>query len=109
MHASPGGQNETVPITPRQFGDRGRRRAQSLGIEPERLPPGQSPTVKWPVLTVGPAPKVATEQWLLSVEGAGAEPYVLDWKALMATPPTDWDGDVHCVTRWSKFNMRWRG
>ena len=42
-----------MPITPRMFGERGRRRAESLGIDPDRLPPGQSPTVKWPVLTVG--------------------------------------------------------
>ena len=38
-----------MPITPRIFGERGRRRARALGIDPGRLPPGQSPTVKWPV------------------------------------------------------------
>ena len=27
----------------------------------------------------------------------------------MAEPPTDWSGDIHCVTRWSKFGMDWRG
>jgi DMSO/TMAO reductase YedYZ molybdopterin-dependent catalytic subunit len=98
-----------MPITPRMFGDRGRRRALSLGIEPERLPPGQSPTVKWPVLTVGATPKVPTAQWLLSVDGAVQAPFVLDWDALMAEPATEWSGDIHCVTRWSKFGMTWRG
>jgi DMSO/TMAO reductase YedYZ molybdopterin-dependent catalytic subunit len=98
-----------MPITPRIFGDRGRRRAASLGIDPNRLPPGQSPTVKWPVLTVGGTPQVSTAEWLLSVDGAVQEPYVLDWEALMAKPATDWSGDIHCVTRWSKFGMDWRG
>ena len=101
--------NEGMPITPRMFGDRGRRRAASLGIDPERLPPGQSPTVKWPVLTVGGTPQVSTAEWLLSVDGAVQEPYVLDWEALMAEQASDWSGDIHCVTRWSKFGMDWRG
>ena len=43
-----------VPMTPRLWGERGRRRAIKLGIDPARLPPGQSPTTKFPVLTVGP-------------------------------------------------------
>jgi DMSO/TMAO reductase YedYZ molybdopterin-dependent catalytic subunit len=91
------------------FGDRGRRRAASLGIDPERLPPGQSPTVKWPVLSVGGTPSVPREGWLLSVDGAVREPFVLDWQGLMEVPQTDWSGDIHCVTRWSKFGMDWRG
>jgi DMSO/TMAO reductase YedYZ molybdopterin-dependent catalytic subunit len=98
-----------MPITPRFFAERGRRRAAALGIEPARLPPGQSPTVKWPVLSVGPTPKVDVESWLLSVDGAVAEPYVLDWDELIAADQLDWSGDIHCVTRWSKFGMRWRG
>jgi DMSO/TMAO reductase YedYZ molybdopterin-dependent catalytic subunit len=98
-----------MPITPRIFGERGRRRALSLGIDPEALPPGQSPTVKWPVLTAGPTPQVPRETWLLSVDGAVREPYVLDWDELLAAEQTTWDGNIHCVTRWSKFGMRWRG
>jgi DMSO/TMAO reductase YedYZ molybdopterin-dependent catalytic subunit len=98
-----------VTITSRIFGDRGRRRAASLGIDPSRLPPGQSPTLKWPVLSVGATPQVERKSWLLSVDGAVRFPYVLDWDALIAAPQTDWSGDIHCVTRWSKFGMRWRG
>jgi DMSO/TMAO reductase YedYZ molybdopterin-dependent catalytic subunit len=100
---------KAMPITPRMFGDRGKRRAVSLGIDPDRLPPGQSPTVKWPVLSVGATPRVSTKEWLLSVDGAVDAPYVLDWDALMSAPATDWSGDIHCVTRWSKFGMDWRG
>ena len=103
------GHNESVPITPRMFGDRGRRRAVSLGIDPERLPPGQSPTVKWPVLSIEQTPEIELATWTLTIDGAVAEAVTLDWAQLMAEPATDWTGDIHCVTRWSKFGMRWRG
>jgi DMSO/TMAO reductase YedYZ molybdopterin-dependent catalytic subunit len=100
---------QSMPITPRIFGERGRRRAVSLGIDPERLPPGQSPTVKWPVLSIEETPRLPTEQWTLTIDGAVQTPYTLDWAQLMAEPQRVWDGDLHCVTRWSKFDMRWRG
>jgi DMSO/TMAO reductase YedYZ molybdopterin-dependent catalytic subunit len=98
-----------VPITPRLFGDRGRRRAAALGIDVERLPPGQSPTVKWPVLSLGATPHIDTDQWMLSIDGAVEEPLVLSWARFQKLAQTDWTGDIHCVTRWSKFNMNWRG
>jgi DMSO/TMAO reductase YedYZ molybdopterin-dependent catalytic subunit len=98
-----------VPITPRIFGERGKRRASALGIDPERLPPGQSPTLKWPVLSAGATPRVDRTQWILSIDGAVDEPYVLAWEKFLAEPQTDWTGDIHCVTRWSKFGMQWRG
>jgi DMSO/TMAO reductase YedYZ molybdopterin-dependent catalytic subunit len=98
-----------MPITSRIFGERGRRRAQSLGIDPDRLPPGQSPTVKWPVLSLGATPRVSTDEWQLSIDGAVAEPYVLDWEQFQRLAATAWHGDIHCVTRWSKFDMGWRG
>lgn len=96
-------------MTSKLFGERGRRRAGALGIEGERLPPGQSPTLKWPVLSLGATPAVPTGGWRLVVDGAVAAPFELDWAALMELPQSDWEGDIHCVTRWSKFGMRWRG
>ena len=102
-------QNPLMPITPKLFGERGRRRAVALGIDPQRVPPGQSPTVKWPVLTIGGEPTVARDEWVLSIDGAVGRPFVLDWQRLLAEPQVDWSGAVHCVTRWSKFGMRWRG
>ncbi len=59
------------------------------------------------MLSLGPTPRVDTETWLLSIDGA--VPFVLDWDGLQAAPQTDWPGDIHCVTRWSEFGMRWRG
>ena len=98
-----------MPITPREFADRGRRRAVSLGIDPDRVPPGQSPTLKWPVLSTGETPHVDHDQWRLSVDGAVRRPYTLDWAEFEAGAVTEWSGDIHCVTRWSKFGMRWQG
>ena len=98
-----------MPITPTEFGDRGRRRAVSLGIDPDRLPPGQSPTLKWPVLSVGETPHIAGDQWRLSIDGAVRRPYMLDWAGFEDAAGVEWDGDIHCVTRWSKFGMHWQG
>ena len=98
-----------MPLTPKTFGERGRRRAEKLGIDPARLPPGQSPTEKFPVLSVGPDPRVATESWTLSVFGEVDAAYALDWDELLALPQVDLTTDIHCVTRWSKFDTRWTG
>ena len=98
-----------MPITPRLFGERGRRRAQALGIDPARLPPGQSPTVKWPVLSLGATPEIEAGRWRLSIDGEVKRPYTIDLAELQRLPQIDWSGDIHCVTRWSKFGMHWRG
>ena len=98
-----------MPITPREFLDRGRRRAASLGIDPDRVPPGQSPTLKWPVLSVGDTPRIDTDQWQLAIDGAVRRPYTLDWAEFEDAAGSQWSGDIHCVTRWSKFGMHWHG
>jgi DMSO/TMAO reductase YedYZ molybdopterin-dependent catalytic subunit len=98
-----------MSMTSKLFGERGRRRAVALGIDPERLPPGQSPTVKWPVLTVGPTQHVDTAGWFLSIHGEVDAPYALRWDELLALPQVEQTSDLHCVTRWSKFDTRWTG
>ena len=98
-----------MPLTPRVFGERGRRRAAKLGIDPARLPPGQSPTVKFPVLTIGAEPDVSTTTWSLSIHGEVDAPYALTWEQLLAEPQVEQTSDLHCVTRWSQFDMRWAG
>lgn len=98
-----------MPITPRAFGERGRRRAQRLGIDPARLPPGQSPTEKFPVMTIGATPDLDTATWSFSVHGLVAEPFALRWEALLALPQVELTTDLHCVTRWSKFGTTWAG
>ena len=98
-----------MPITARGWAERGRRRAETLGIPPERLPPGQSPTEKFPVLTVGATPRVGLGTWRLEVRGEVEAPFALSWDELLALPQVEVACDVHCVTRWSKFDTRWRG
>ena len=98
-----------MPITPRAFGERGRRRAAKLGIDPARLPPGQSPTEKFPVLTLGATPRLDTATWSLSVHGLVAAPFALRWEELLALPQTALTTDLHCVTRWSTFDTTWVG
>jgi len=98
-----------MKLTPRIFGERGRRRAEKLGIDLARLPPGQSPTLKWPVLTVGPDPKLALEHWSLSIHGEADAPYALRWDELQGLEQVELTTDLHCVTRWSRFDARFRG
>jgi DMSO/TMAO reductase YedYZ molybdopterin-dependent catalytic subunit len=99
----------TPKLTSAIFGERGRKRALKLGLDPDRLPPGQSPTVKWPVLTVGPAPDVDVARWTLSVYGEVDEPYGLSWAELGSLEQVDQTSDLHCVTRWSRFDTRLSG
>ena len=96
-------------ITAKVFGDRGRRRAEALGLDQMRLPPGQSPTLKFPVLSIGPTPRVDTATWALSIHGEADAPYALRWDELLALPQVQQTSDLHCVTRWSKFDTPWVG
>ena len=96
-------------MTAKLFGDRGRRRAEKLGIDPDRLPPGQSPTEKFPVLSIWRAPKVETASWSFSVHGEVEAPFALTWDELLALPQLEQTSDLHCVTRWSKFDTAWTG
>ncbi|MGW2277807.1 molybdopterin-dependent oxidoreductase [Streptomyces sp. NPDC001770] len=74
-----------------------------------RLPPGQYPTESFPVLSAGPTPHVRTEDWSFSVTTEGGESRRWDWAEMMALPQQDVTVDIHCVTRWSKFDTAWRG
>lgn len=75
----------------------------------ERLPPGQVPTRRWPVLHHGEVPPFAPDTWDLRVFGLVGTPLRLDWEAFSALPRVTVTGDMHCVTRWSKLDNRWEG
>src|SRR3954447_7860631 len=94
-------------ITPRVFGDRGRRRAIKLGIDPDRLPPGQSPSTKFPVFTYKSVPTLRTSS--LTIDGDVEGPFTLSDEAFWALPHVEQTSDFHCVTRWSQFDMRFGG
>lgn len=74
-----------------------------------RLPVGQTETHKWPVLDLGEQPEIPVAKWSLRLDGACANPLTLDWEAFMALPQVDDVSDFHCVTTWSRLDMRWRG
>jgi DMSO/TMAO reductase YedYZ molybdopterin-dependent catalytic subunit len=74
-----------------------------------RLPPDQYETRKWPVLDLGIKPEVPTEGWSLDVVGAVRRPVSLRWKDLLALEQIEDVSDFHCVTKWSKMDLRWRG
>lgn len=75
-----------------------------------RLPPGQYATDKFPVFTYVAAPPIDLSQWAFHLFGLVDEKTVtLDYAAFMALPKTTVVCDVHCVTRWSRFQNRWEG
>jgi DMSO/TMAO reductase YedYZ molybdopterin-dependent catalytic subunit len=96
-------------ITSKVLAARGRRQAAELGIAPERIPPGQYVTQRFPVLTYGSNPPFDLNAWSLSIWGEVEEPYSLRWDELMALPQAEVTTDIHCVTRWSKLDTTWRG
>ena len=79
------------------------------GTNPERLPPGQTQVTGWPVLTYGPTPQIDREKWSLTIDGAVNTPITLSWEEFNNLPKTELATDIHCVTRWSKFDMKWNG
>lgn len=74
-----------------------------------RLPPGQSLTRKFPVLHYGPVPAFNAATWDLRVWGAVEEEVRWTWDEFNQLPRSQITMDVHCVTRWSKFDTTWEG
>src|SRR5580692_4853553 len=73
------------------------------------VPPGQSVTEGFPVLHVGDVPDFDPQTWRLKLYGQVEHPFELSYDELRALPSAEWDGDIHCVTRWSKKQTHWRG
>ena len=75
----------------------------------ERLPPGQVITKKWPVLTYGATPRVDLQTWTFRCFGLVEEELSWTWKEFLDLPRAEVKSDIHCVTRWSRFDNRWEG
>ena len=91
------------------FFERNRKQLAERGLDPARLPPGQYLTDRFPVLHVGDVPTYAPGQWNVAVDGLVEQPFTLDEAALRALPPVTITTDIHCVTKWSKFDTHWTG
>lgn len=74
----------------------------------DRVPPGQYLAKGFPVLTYGDTPQLNAEDWQLDILGLET-PKRFTWSDLMALPQQDFTADFHCVTRWSKLDVQWRG
>ena len=80
------------------------------GPRDPRLPPGQYDAERsWPVLNAEATPKLSTADWTFTVEGLVEHPTTWTWDEIHALPPSTYDGAIHCVTTWSKFDMMFNG
>ncbi|MEO6125200.1 MAG: molybdopterin-dependent oxidoreductase [Ilumatobacteraceae bacterium] len=98
-------------MTTASFMERKRDELSQRGIDPARLPPGQYVTERFPVLHIGPTPADVTPAgWQLDIGGDAIDrPTTISWQALHEMPSTELTVDIHCVTKWSKLDVRWRG
>ena len=91
------------------FRSRAEKKVAEAGFDPARLPPGQYLTEKWPVLHAGSIPRVDLRTWDFKVFGEVEDPLTLTWEELKALPSREVTIDIHCVTRWSRFDTSFRG
>ncbi len=87
-------------------GFRGRRRDVDAS---GRVPPGQYVTDDFPVLSAGPTPRTALEQWTFAITGEVSQPKTWTWDEFRALPSERFTTDIHCVTKWSKLDTVWEG
>jgi DMSO/TMAO reductase YedYZ molybdopterin-dependent catalytic subunit len=74
-----------------------------------RLPPGQYLTEKFPVLHYGSVPRFDLKTWDFKIWGLIENPVHLTWDEFVKLTTTTTVTDIHCVTRWSKFDTKWEG
>ena len=86
-----------------------RKQQEQKRLEEGRLPPGQSLTLKWPVLHYGSVPRFDPAHWEFKIGGLVEQPLTLTWEEFNRLPRFEDTSDFHCVTRWSRFDNRWGG
>lgn len=75
----------------------------------KRLPPGQYLVKDFPVFSAGPTPRTSSERWSFTLEGLVASPVTWTWEQFLKLPSQEFTVDIHCVTKWSKLDMKWYG
>ena len=91
------------------FRSKAENKVRAAGYDPARLPPGQYLTEKWPVLHAGTVPHVDLATWDFTVSGEVENPIRLTWDEFKELPSHEITLDIHCVTRWSRFDTSFRG
>ena len=85
----------------------GKRRTVATNIA--RIPPGQYETSDFPVLSAGPTPHVLLDSWSFAIEGLVRKKVIWSWEEFLKLPAEQFLVDIHCVTKWSKLDTRWKG
>ena len=92
------------------FRSKAEQKVRDAGYDPARLPPGQYLTEKWPVLHAGPVPEYRDlSTWTFGVFGEVEHELELSWERFEDLPRSSTTQDIHCVTRWSRFDARFEG
>jgi len=86
-----------------------RKQNEDLVRSQGRLPPGQALTERFPVLHYGPVPAFNPATWDFKISGEVENPKSYTWEEFQQFPRTKLVMDIHCVTRWSKFDTLWEG
>jgi DMSO/TMAO reductase YedYZ molybdopterin-dependent catalytic subunit len=84
-------------------------KARNRGAAQDRVPPGQYVTPDFPVLSAGPTPRTSLEEWSFGLRQGGRTVAEWRWADFQKLPQTEVTVDIHCVTKWSKLDTRWRG
>ncbi|NDU72114.1 molybdopterin-dependent oxidoreductase [Actinomadura sp. DSM 109109] len=79
------------------------------GGDEGRIPPGQHEIGGFPVLSAGPTPRTPLTEWTFSIRRHGSDLRSWNWDQMLALSAETFTVDIHCVTRWSKLDTRWRG
>jgi DMSO/TMAO reductase YedYZ molybdopterin-dependent catalytic subunit len=93
------------------FRGKAEKKMREAGYDPARLPPGQYLTEKWPVLHAGSVAEYPPDlgRWDFTVTGEVDTPLRLTWEQLNELPRIEVTEDIHCVTRWSRFDATFSG
>jgi len=87
------------------FGRRDRREDRD-----PRLPPGQYDTGSgFPVLTAEPTPDIDPGEWTFQIDGLVGKEHTWTFAELQALPGDTYQGDIHCITTWSKLDTSFAG
>jgi DMSO/TMAO reductase YedYZ molybdopterin-dependent catalytic subunit len=100
---------EQIKKTPSVADDKplGRGKLNRHGM-PE-IPVGQAIANKWPVLDLGYQPEISLNEWKLKLDGEVENPIEVNWEEFLKLPQTDDTSDFHCVTKWSRLGIKWKG
>jgi DMSO/TMAO reductase YedYZ molybdopterin-dependent catalytic subunit len=86
------------------------RRLLGAGERDARLPPGQYDAgATFPVLTAEVSPRLEAKDWSLRIDGLVEKPRTWTWDEIHQVPRSTYEGDIHCVTTWSKLGTSFTG